>query len=312
MGPFAENTVSMLSEAQRSVQPFEWHYLHQYREGALADSMQVEAQLVRDVFRGIGFYSIEVVALNQSKLSNKERAARLANYIGEAARPIVKEGDLGEYGIRKSQLDSVLTDIRAQTTYLGAIGAAHPLVYSIVTFTIARVDTVAAKVQPAFDFIRAEIKANFAGVRAEIIELNQLEETNVRNYLFLQEHRARKPGALDSLIARDPSMADVLTPKHKLSEAAIDQADRILQERLASIDSVRAQLGMRNLERAHQIAELDDMRAEMDDRVRIARLVLIYWLRSHGSLAQGVVVPPAINMGKIVGSTAKRALNSFP
>jgi hypothetical protein len=264
MGPFAENTVSMLAEAQRSVQPFEWHYLYEYREGALADSMQSEAELVRDVFRGIGFYSIEVVALNQSKLSNKERAARLANYIGEAARPIVKEGDLGEYGITKAQLDSVLTNIRAQSSYIGAIGAAHPLVYSIVTFTIARVDTVAAMVQPSFDFIRAEIKANFAGIRAEIVELNQLEETNVRNYLLLQEHRARKPGALDSLLARDPSMANVLTPKDKFSEVAIVRRSASWGQRLASIARC-AQARYAGLERAHRL-RTDDMRAEMDER----------------------------------------------
>lgn len=312
MGPFAENTVAMLVDAQKTVQPFEWHYLRQYREGAMADSMQAEADLVRNVFRGIGFYSIEVVALNQARISNRERAARLANYIGEASQPIVSEGGLGEYGITQAKLDSVLANIRAQTTYLDAIGAAHPLVYSIVTFTIARVDTVAAKVQPAFDFIQSEVSASFRGIHAEIVELNQLEEENVRNYLFLQEHRVGKPGALDSLLSRDPSMADVLTPKNRNSAAAIDEAQRVLQERLASIDSVRGQLDMRNLQHAHQLAELDEMRNEMDQRVRTARLTLIYWLRSHGSLAQGVVVPPAINVSQIVGSTAKRALKSFP
>ncbi len=312
MGPFAENTVAMLTESQKTVQPFEWHYLHEYREGALGDSMQAEAQLVRDVFRGIGFYSIEVVALNQSRLSNKQRAAKLADYIGEAARPIVHEGELGEYGIRKTQLDSVLTNIRAQDTYLGAIGAAHPLVYSIVSFTIARVDTVAAKVQPVFNLIQKEVDANFAAVKAEIAELNKLEEINVRNYILLQEHRIRKPGALDSLLARDPSMADLLTPKNQNSAEAIDRAQRRLQERLASIDSVRAQLGLRNLQYTHQVAELDDMRAEMNNRVRTARLMLIYWLRSHGSLSQGVVVPPAINVGHMLGTTVERTLKSFP
>ena len=312
MGPFAENTVSMLLDAQSAVMPFEWHYLREYREGAMADSMQAEVERLRSVFRGIGFYSIEVVALNQSRLSDKERAAKLANYIGEACQPIVHGGELGEYGIRRSQLDSVLTNIRAQSSYLDAIGAAHPLVYSIVTFAIAHVDTVALEVEPAFNFIQSEVKAKFSDVEAEIAELNQLEETNVRNYLLLQEHRVGKPGALDALLARDPSLADVLSPKRRSAMAAIDEAQRLLQERIASIDSVRGTLGMRNLQYAHQVAELDEMRTEMGERVRRARLMLIYWLRSHGSLSQGVVVPPSIDIKAIAGSTAKRALKSFP
>lgn len=312
MGPFAEHTVSMLLDANAAVRPFEWNYLREYREGVMADSMQADVELLRSVFRGIGFYSIEVVALNQSRMSDKERAAKLANYIAEACRPIVHAGELGEYGIRQSQLDSVLTNIRAQTSYLDAIGAAHPLVYSIVSFAIARVDTVALDVEPAFHFIQAEIRANFAGVEAEIAELNQLEETNVRNYLFLQEHRVGKAGALDSLLARDPSMADVLSPKQRSTAAAINEAQRVLQERLASIDSVRENLGMRNLQYAHQVAELDEMRTEMGERVRRARLMLIYWLRSHGNLSQGVIVPPSIDLRAIAGSTTKRVLNSFP
>lgn len=312
MGPFAENTISMLLDAQSAVRPFEWHYLREYRQGVMADSMQADVALVRDVFRGIGFYSIEVVALNQSRMSNQERAARLADYIGEASQPIVHEGELGEFGVTHAQLDSVLANIREQTSYLDAIGAAHPLVYSIVSFAIARVDSVAAEVEPAFNFIQSEIKAKFAGVEAEIAELNQLEETNVRNYLLLQEHRVGKAGALDALLARDPSLAGVLSQKNKSSAAAIDESQRILQERLASIDSVRSQLGMRNLQYAHQVAELDEMRTEMGERVRRARLMLIYWLRSHGNLAHGIVVPPTIDLREIAGSTAKRALKSFP
>lgn len=312
MGPFAENTASMLVEAHKVVQPMEWNYLRPYRPEAVQDSLLAEVELVRRVFRGIGFYSIQVVALNNAKMSEKQRAAKLADYIETASQPIVDAKDLSNFGLTKAQLDSVLINIRAQDSYLGALSAADPLVYTITSFSVNRIDKVAATSRPAFADIERQVDAEFAQTHREIDELNALEEFNVDNYILLQDHRVGKAGSLDSLLARDPSLASLFSSKGKSSREAIDEAQRILQERLASIDSVRSQLGMRNEHHMHQIAELDEFRAELDERVRTAKLMLIYWMRSHANLAQGITVPPAINLESIAGSTAKKALKSFP
>ena len=311
MGPFAENTASMLVEAHKVVQPMEWNYLRPYRPEAVRDSLLAEVELVRRVFRGIGFYSLQVVALNNAKMSEKQRAAKLADYIETASQPIVDAKDLANFGLTKAQLDSVLVNIRAQTNYLGALSAANPLVYTITSFSVNRIDKVTATSRPAFAAIERQVDAEFAQTHREIDELNALEEFNVDNYLLLQDHRVGKAGSLDSLLARDPSLASLFS-KGRSSREAIDEAQRSLQERLASIDSVRSQLGMRNLHHMHQIAELDEFRAELDDRARTAKLMLIYWMRSHANLAQGIMVPPAINVEAIAGSTAKKALKSFP
>lgn len=312
MGPFAENTVTMLAEAQASAQPLQWIYLRDYRDMAATDTVMRDVELVRRVFRGIGFYSIQVVALNNARLSDHQRALKLADYIEDVTDPIMATHDYATFGSTAAQVDSVLKQTRAQTTYLGALAAANPLVYSITTFCIARVDRIAGTTRVALQRIQSAVDTDFAATKRSLEELDADEEANVQNYLLLQDYRAGKTESLEPLLARDPSLRETLQAKGKPSAEAVDAAQRTLQDRLASIDEVRKQLGLRKDLHTHQVAELDEFRTELDRRNRTARLMLIYWMRSHSNLAQGVAIPPAINMEKIASDSAKKALKSVP
>ncbi len=309
MGPFAENTVNMLAEAQKTVQPFDWNYLREYRPEANRGPADKDVVLVRSVFRGIGLYSVQVVSLSRASMSETKRAGKLGDYIEDVCRPIITQGYAAEFGITATQLDSVVANVRRQTDYLDAIGAANPLIYSIVTFTIERVDSVEAAIKPGLDAIGADIEAKFAETRREIDDLNAIEERDVRTFITLQDYRAGK-ASLESVVASDPSLSDILSPKGKSSPEGIEAAQQLLRERLTSIDAVRAQLNARKELHANQVAELDGFRNELDRRVRSARLMLVYWLRSHSNLAAGVQVPPAIDVGGMVGSSAKKAVKT--
>ncbi len=311
MGPFAENTVNMLAEAQKVVQPLQWNYLRDYRPMANRDSIGAELAIVRGVFRGIGLYSIQVVSLNNANLSGKERAAKLADYLDDVCRPIVQAGKAGPVGLTAGHLDSVLTNIRAQTDYLSAIGAANPLIYSIVTYTIARVDHLQATLQPVFGQIASDIESRYADTRHQVTDLNALETRDVRTFIALEDYRGGT-GSLESVVASDPSIAVTLAPGGKSSAGTVDAAQGVLRQRLATIDEVRKQLELKTDLHNNQAAELDDFQNELDRRVRAARLMLIYWLRSHSNLAAGIQVPPAINIGEMVGSSAKKAVSALP
>ncbi len=312
MGPFAENTTTMLAEAQQVVQPLDWSYLREYRTIGVTDSVLREVELIRRVFRGIGFYSIQVVALNNAKISNKQRAEKLAKYIEETTDPIIESGEIATLGLTPARVDSMIQQAKTQTSYLGALSAVNPLVYSVASFCIEHVDRVATMSQKSLVRIQGEVDADFADVKKSLENLDQLEDTNVQDYLMLQDYRAGKSESLEPLLARDLTLRDMLGGKAKPSGEQLEKAQVALQGRLASIDAVRKQLDARKALHTNQIAEVDAFRNEIAQRNRTARLMLIYWMRSHSNLAQGVAIPPAINMSEIVGSSAKKALKAIP
>jgi hypothetical protein len=307
MGPFAENTMSMLVEATRIVEPLPWNHLREYQAAARSDTLIADVETVRRTFRGIGMYSIQVVSLNSARLSDEARAEKLAEYLEDVLNPMLEAGAEEQYGLTRAQVESTLANIRASTNYLAAIGAADPVIYSIVQFSIARVDRVAAVVAPALEYIQQDVEAGYAATRAQIARLNAQEEADVRAFLALQDYRAGK-GTKEDVVALDPLLAPILAGKDEM--AAFEAAQGMLRERLVATDATRAQLQAKTDEYRKRAAEAWELGAEMDRRVRSARLMLVYWLRAHRNLAQGIQVPPAINIGEIVGSSAKKAVNT--
>jgi len=308
MGPFAENTTAMLAEAQAVLQPLPWRHLRRYQAQARNDkAMQAEVDAVRGIFRGIGIYSLQVVSLNASRLSEGERARLLASYFDDVLQPILDAGMEGELGLTRGMVDTTLTNIRSAPTYMDAIRAADPMVYTVVQFSIERIDRVEAKTVPAFEQITSLIEVGFAPTRAEIARLDSTEAADVRAYLTLQDYRVGK-ATREAVIAADPLLARVLAGKNEVAE--YEEAQRILRERLAATDATRAQLIPRQAEYREEIGEVMDLGVELQRRIRAARMMLVYWLRAHRNLAQGVQVPPAINVGGILGSSAKKAVGA--
>lgn len=308
MGPFAENTTSMLAEAQRILQPLPWEHLREYQEVARSDtSIKADVDAVRGIFRGIGMYSIQVVSLNASRLPDERRVGLLAEYFADVLRPVVEAGVESEFGLTRSRVDSTLAAIRQSPDFLSAIGAADPLVYNIVQFAIQRVDRVSEVTQPAFEAIRSDVEKRYQGTVEEVKLLDRSEAADVRTYLALQDYRTGA-GTRDAVTALDPLLAGVLTGKDAVAE--YEEAQRILRARLAATDATRAQLDVKMNEYRVKMAEAFDLNSELDRRVRAARMMLVYWLRAHRNLAQGVQVPPAINVEQMLGSSARKAVGT--
>jgi hypothetical protein len=187
---------------------------------------------------------------------------------------------------------------------MDAIRAADPMVYDIVQFAIARVDRVGDVTKPAFDLIRADIEAQYAETREEVALLDACEAADVQTYLALQDYRAGT-ATREDVIALDPLLANVLKGKNEVEE--YESAQSILRSRLAATDATRAQLLVKTGEYQIKMAEVSDLDVELERRVRAGRMMLVYWLRAHRNLSQGIQVPPAINVGAMVSSSAKKA-----
>ncbi len=309
MGPFAENTSSMLAQAEAILQPLPYRYLREYHLQNVQDPRtRQQVDVVRGLFRGIGLYSLQVVSLNASRLSDRERAGKLGDYFAEVLKPITDAGAESQVGLTRSLIDSTLVNVRNSPTFMAAIDAADPLVYAVVTFGIRTVDRVGEVAEPVFEQVREDVQARYAETRWEVAKLDSVEARDVNTYLALQDYRLGK-ATRDSVVALDPMMAGVLKGRDELKEC--EQAQETLRRRLAATDATRAQLLERIEDYDNKIGEVLVLDEELKRRVRVARLMFVYWLRAHRNLAQGVQVPPAINVGSMVSSSAKKAAGAI-
>ena len=85
----------------------------------------------------------------------------------------------------------------------------------------------------------------------------------------------------------------------------LDAAEERLAGQLARIQAVRAQLEPEfHLYDEHQ-RELEGLRTQTEDMLRLGRLTMSVWSRSHRNLAAGIEVPPQIDLVHLLTTTAK-------
>jgi uncharacterized protein YejL (UPF0352 family) len=74
------------------------------------------------------YYSNQVVTINNSKLSEKEKNHRLAKYLSEALENAIKDQKLDSLQLDETTTLEVFEKIRNSETYLEGIAAASPIV----------------------------------------------------------------------------------------------------------------------------------------------------------------------------------------
>jgi DNA-binding protein len=106
-------------------------------------------------------------------------------------------------------------------------------------------------------------------------------------------------------------MAEMLPAGKRPATTSLAAAEEALLKRLDTIQLLRDRLAMDfGVYQAQQL-ELDELRTQARESVRLGRITLILWARSHQNLAAGVAVPAAIDvMGMVRGAATKAA--AFP
>jgi len=77
MAPFSDNAGTLFSEATKVSRPFQWKHLKPYIGIEEFQSVVKSAQPLFEALRGVVYYSNQVVAINNSKFSDKEKNRQL-------------------------------------------------------------------------------------------------------------------------------------------------------------------------------------------------------------------------------------------
>jgi len=299
MSPFAENTSIMFAEAAKVSRPFNAVYLRPY-------GYVPEIQTMRDMgvplisgLRSLVLYSHQVVSLNMARKSDKEKNRLLADYLEQATSDAANRETLHGLGMTDGALDSTLTAIREAKTFLDGVGAATPLVNVVVNALLARLDNLNAYQPVLLGAIDAAIERRYHEKRAAFERLTALQARVLLAATWVYQGRSGDPAARDSLLAVDPSMQEFIPPGKPITPGQWASAEAELSARA---ERVRVMIDGMEAERSVYIAtqqELAQLRANLDDRIRVARNAVVVWGQSHRNLGAGVPVPPLINLSAV-------------
>ena len=312
MGPFAENTVTMVGEVQRLNRSPEWSHLLPYRDRPSVVAAREAGRPVRDLLKGVALYSNQLVSLQDSPLEESRKVQELASYLDEVARPGVAAHETEDIGITVTRFDSMLVDVRRQPTFMAALSSAQPLVLSVTVYGNKLFNKTDDAVRAAVSDLEGEIDRKFAPFRSNMLEMQSHHTRLVKNFGQLYRVRFGDATAFDSLLESNPGLAELAPKGRKPTGKDLDAIEEKLAAELNQIEAVRTQLLPElTLYREHQ-AELGALRDQTEDLLRLGRATLNLWSRSHRNLAAGIAVPPSIDVVGLFRSTAQSAAGKLP
>ena len=112
MAPFAENTGVMFAEAAKVSRPFQFKSLRPYTALPVFQEGRQQAMPLLRALRGVVYYSNQVVAIGNSKLSDTDKNRQLARYLQDMLNAAANQAALDSLGLDQASVQTVLTSIR--------------------------------------------------------------------------------------------------------------------------------------------------------------------------------------------------------
>lgn len=311
MAPFAENTGVMFAEAAKVSRPFQFKSLRPYVSLPEFQKSREQSMPLLRALRGVVYYSNQVVAIGNSKLSDTDKNRQLARYLQEVLNASADQAALDSLGLDRASVQTVLANIRDSKTYLDGIGAAGPVINAIVMAVQDRLDDLQQNVIPATEAgLDRAMEADFHETRTNYTNLKATQARSMRALNLLYGARMGDRAALDSLLSEDTSVKSLIPSAQKATEKEMAAAEQYLLDRLAGINTVLHQLDYDLLAYKAKQDELGAWRYEIDERIKIARNAMAVWAQSHRNLGNGIPVPPLIDVQGMAGSLVGNAVKT--
>jgi hypothetical protein len=308
MGPFGENTITMVGEMQKFNRPAPWVYLKKFQVHPEVRKGMPILQETRRLLRGVAFYSMQITSLNESKLSDRRKLQELARYLKEIVRPTLPAEMGGGSAFSQEDFDDLLKDLASRETFLDGLSAAQPLVNAAQAHGLLLFDQFDDRLVVIAEAINGEIEAQFAPLKRNIVELEALQERAMEGVTLLYRYRLGEAEALPALRTLYPPVVEQLPTGKSPTAKQLEAAELELVAQLQRIKGLKEQLTPEFMVYKESQRELETLRILNEERSRLGRATLVLWARSHKNLGMGVGVPPAIDvMGLLKTATGAAA-----
>jgi hypothetical protein len=312
MEPFSENANTLFSEATKVSRPFQWDYLKPYLYIPELQDVGREAVPLLKALQGVVYYSNQVVAINNSNLTDSEKNRQLARYLEEIRQKAVGKDELDSLHLDQSSLELIFQKIRNSKTYLKGIDAASPIINAVVIGMQNRLDGIQAKISLVTAAFDREIEKDYYLTRLNYLNLKKLQQNTMRATTLLYFVWTDHTDSLKTLLQNNPDIRQFMPGQVNPTQNQLKAAEQYLLDRLEKLDTILHQLDSEKALYHAKEQELEDWRINTDERIRIARNAIMVWAQSHRNLAAGIQVPPLIDIkgitGGLVGGAAKTGI----
>lgn len=296
MNPFAENTATLFGEAVKISRTFQWKHCKPYTSIPEFQTMFQRAMPIIDVLRGVVYYSNQVVAINNSKLSDSEKNKRLAQYLSETLNKAVENQKFDSLALDKLGTQETFDNIRNAETYLDGISAASPIVNTVVLSVQNRLDELQNGISSILRGFDREIERDYGATKTNFVRLHQLQEQLMLSATRVYRARMGETAELDSLLQENSSLSQFFSSADKATPAQLASAENYLLGQLNQVDILLHQLDDAKNEYLAKQDELTTWRITLEEKILIARNSMTVWAQSHRNLGAGIPVPPLIDV----------------
>ena len=308
LSPFAEYTVTLASDIEYGMtKGSRIHYLMDYR----ADPMVVEHgqdwDEVRRLLRSVVAYSVEITTLGSSPLPEKQRNKEFAVFLDRLVRPVLHNHPRGIH-ITEVGLDSIIADVRSQKKFLGALGAAQPLIDEASRIAELIFDDTQDSLDEVAEHLRDRIEEDNANVIHVRKAIMAGQERLVKSITLLGQYRAGDTAVLPALLQNEPQLRAYLPEDRQPTFDEVQSAeDRLLFMMEKAVD-FKEQFAPDMAYYRNQVLELDDIYSNAQLQLKKSRVTVMVWARAHRDLARGISDPARIDIFDITKKAVRTAL----
>jgi hypothetical protein len=273
--------------------------------GPATQKFHIRKEKMRNVIKSIISYSIQIVTLGESNISDKEKAAGLADYLQGIKTPVFKNPE-PVLNLTRAQMAQIVEDVRNQENLLDAISAAQPIINEVAT----EMGDLADEAKIYLDEGQAEVARQWKSAYEAILwsdnELRDSQMRYIKALYHLREFRTGRTTEIDSVFIADPQLHEVVKTGKKITSADIAKLEDRLVYKLSKVSEMRKQFSGDITAYYQGIEELSGTHGAYNRALRDARNAVILWSRAHNALGKGVTEPAQIDILGMMLNTAKQ------
>lgn len=309
MAPFAENTISLVADISYGLNKGHAIHLRKYMHGEPIKEYQYHWERMRPVLRGIATYSLALVTISKSNMSEADKLDQLATFLNRMFRPIV-EKPIHEMQMSAAELDVILADIRAQKNFLDGLRSAQPFVDEVARWTGDELDATKAAEETAEGWLMEQITLDYKDTLEFSDLLKKTQSRTFRSLILLRDFRSSGDEALIvALRENDPPLRVDLPKGNNLTLENIQDVEDRLAYRLSEIRKMKDQISDDMEEARGMVGELDTVVTAASNNLMRTRATIWVWSRAHARLAQGITDPAKVDM---MGIAQKALMSALP
>jgi len=295
ISPFANSIIAVAGDIQYSLLQYNLIAVRKLAKGPEVEKFVQHKEKLKNLIRGIIAYSIEIVTLGESNLSEPEKSQALANYLENLKRPAL-EKPIPALNITLAQFDTIIANVRSQKKFLDALGAAQPLVDEVARISRILTEDTKSYLDTAGQVVRKEWDKEYEAAlwARDFIKSAQMNAITSLYYgtMVVQGNE----NYLDSVYKYDPLTKKMFPEGHKFSREDILKVEDRLIYKLETIRNLKELFHEDIVEYEEGLLELDEARQVFNEALRKAGLAILMWSRAHLQLSRGVTEPAEIDI----------------